>query len=85
MKLDSHKVRKVTKPDFLKKIQAGQEGPESPENNLKMRFLGVGQKSNPFLCTFLYWHMKVPMFLEFVEDRISWKNLVLQLVQKPVD
>ena len=34
----SHKVRKVTKPDFLKKSPLGQGGPKS-HNGPKMRFL----------------------------------------------
>ena len=32
MKLDSLKVRKVTKPNSWRKVPLGQEGPKSPKN-----------------------------------------------------
>ena len=38
IKLDSHKERKVTEPNFPKKVLTGQEGPKSFKNGSKMRF-----------------------------------------------
>ena len=35
MKLDSHKISKLSKPDFWKKVSASQEGPKSPKTTQK--------------------------------------------------
>ena len=51
MKFDSHKVKQVMKPDFLKKVPSGQEGPKSPRYGPKIWFLEFKQKCNPFICT----------------------------------
>ena len=53
MKLESHEVSPITKPDFWKKFPSGQESPKSPQSGPKMRFLGLWEKSNSLICTFL--------------------------------
>ena len=53
IKLDSHKVRKATKPNFWKNVLTGRDGSKSRQNGLKMRFLEFWQKSNPIICPFL--------------------------------
>ena len=53
IKLDSHKVRKVTKPNFWKNVLTGRNGSKSCQNGLKMSFLEFWQKSKPIICPFL--------------------------------
>ena len=73
--IDNHKVRKVTNPEFWKKVQSGQAGLISSKNGPKMSFLGFSQKSNPFIYTFLIliWkYQRSSNFLHAWEKAGSW-------------
>ena len=52
MKLDSHKVRKVAKPDLWQKVPSGQGNPRNSIKWLKNKVLGFWQKSNRVIWTF---------------------------------
>ena len=73
--LDSHKVRKLTKSDFWKKISAGQEGPKSPKKNgPKTRLWEFGQKSSAFISSFFILIWKYKWFLHFLEKPLIWEK-----------
>lgn len=53
-----HKLRKVGRPNFLKKVPTVQESCEIPKKWPKIELLGVWQKSDSFVSTFLIWIWK---------------------------
>ena len=65
--LDSHKVRKLTKSDFWKKISVGQEGPKSPKKWSKNEVVRVWTKIQCIHMQFFILISKYKWFLNFLE------------------
>ena len=79
MKLGSHKVRKVMKPSFWRKVQTGQEGPKSPKNGPKQRFLGSDKSPIHSYVLLLLEYESTSGPLTLCENNMPGKNLVLKL------
>ena len=82
MKLYSHEVRKVMKPDFWEKKKKKKSpdesvGPKSSKNDPKMRFCWFWQKSNSFICAFLLKYESTNGLFS-AKNCMSGKNLVLE-------
>ena len=70
-RLESHKVRKVTKSDFRKKVPSK-----------RMGSLGFWKKCIPFICTFILEYESTTGLQAFCKNRISEKTLILELWYK---
>ena len=61
----------MSKPEFWKSFPSGQEGSKNPKNGPKLRPFGFWQKSNPFICTFLFEYESANGFLRRAQKVIK--------------
>ena len=69
------KLKKFCSSIFEKKVQTYQEGSQRHENALKMRLLVFRQKSNPFMCIFLFEYEIANGFFYSVQKPLVWEKI----------
>ena len=79
IKFEGLRVRKVTEPDFLKKVMTGEEGPKSLKNAKKWGYQCFDQN---FMQSYVLFFLEYEGLLTFCKHRLSGKNLVLELWTK---
>lgn len=69
------KLKKFCSSIFEKKVQTYQEGSQRHENALKMTLLVFRQKSNPFMCIFLFEYEIANGFFYSVQKPLVWEKI----------